>query len=124
PVGVYGITLTLADAASNSATFDAAALQAWGFPSKVTITQAISSAVTLGQSATNVSASGGSGSLPVTAQPGAIWSATSNASWLTIVSGNNGTGNGAVTYSAAPNNSSVARTATITVNSQVFAVTQ
>jgi len=43
--------------------------------------------------------SGGGGSVTVSAETGCSWSATSNASWITITSGASGTGNGTVFYS-------------------------
>src|SRR5262249_52292040 len=42
---------------------------------------------------------GGIGSVAVTALAGCNWTAGSNASWVAIVSGASGTGNGTVTYS-------------------------
>lgn len=49
--------------------------------------------------------SAATGSVSVTAGTGCAWSATSNASWITITSGASGTGNGTVGYSVAANTS-------------------
>ncbi|OFW22600.1 MAG: hypothetical protein A3G21_24605 [Acidobacteria bacterium RIFCSPLOWO2_12_FULL_66_21] len=68
---------------------------------------------------------GGSGSIVVTA--GATcgaWSAASNASFITIVSGASGTGSGTVSYLVAGNPSGQPRTGTLTVAGLVFTVTQ
>ena len=52
------------------------------------------------------------------------WTATSNASWITINSGSSGTGNGTVNYSVASNPNTSQRTGTITIAGQAFTVTQ
>lgn len=69
-------------------------------------------------------ASAGSGSVAVTTQAGCSWTATSSASWLTITSGSPGSGNGTVGFSVGTNSSTSQRQATITVQGQVFTVTQ
>jgi hypothetical protein len=72
---------------------------------------------------TAFNAAGGSGSFNVSTGAGCTWTASSSASWLTVVSGASGTGNGSVGYSVSPN-TGAARTATITVGGQTFTVTQ
>jgi len=69
------------------------------------------------------SASGGTGTVQVTATTGCPWMATSNAGWLTITAGTSGNGNGTVSYSVVAN-SGTTRTGTITIAGQVFTVTQ
>ena len=59
----------------------------------------------------------------VTTISGCTWTATSNASWLTITSGASGTGSGDVTYSVAANSGGV-RTGTLTIADQTLTVTQ
>lgn len=66
---------------------------------------------------------GGNGSVNVTAGTGCSWTAVSNNAWITITGGNNGTGNGAVTYSVAPNDGN-SRTGTITIAGKIFTVNQ
>lgn len=56
-------------------------------------------------------------------RPVCNWGATSNAPWLTITAGSNGTGNGTVTYAVAAN-TGAARTGTMTVANQTFTVNQ
>ena len=63
------------------------------------------------------------GTLTVTAGTGCAWTATSNATWITITAGASGTGNGTVGYSVAANGGA-ARTGTLTVGGQTFTVTQ
>ncbi len=76
-------------------------------------------------SATSASVGAGiqTASVNVTANPGCAWTATSNASWITISSGASGNGNGTVSLSVAAN-TGAARTSTVTVAGQTFTVTQ
>jgi len=71
----------------------------------------------------SVPASGGSGTVSVTTQTGCSWTASSNASWITISSGASGSGNGSVAYSVAAN-TGAARTGTLTIAGQTFTVNQ
>ena len=75
----------------------------------------------LNQSYTNLAATG---TVTVTAASGCAWAATSNDSWLTVTSGNTGTGNGSVNYSATANSTSSQRVGTITIAGQLHTVTQ
>lgn len=52
------------------------------------------------------------------------WSATSNASWLTITGGSSATGPGTVTYNVAANTETAARSGTLTIGGQTFTVNQ
>jgi Zn-dependent metalloprotease len=65
----------------------------------------------------------GTGSVTVTAGAGCGWTATSNASFITITSGSSGTGNGTVNYSVA-SNSGASRNGTMTIAGQTFTVSQ
>jgi serine protease AprX len=69
-------------------------------------------------------ASGGSGTINVSATPQCIWAATSNVSWITITSDNGGSGNGTVTFSVSANASGATRKGTISVAGQTFSVKQ
>jgi hypothetical protein len=60
----------------------------------------------------------------VTATSGCDWTATSNTSWIVIVSGANGTGNGSLTYSVMQNTTGASRTGTITIAGKTFTVKQ
>ncbi|MCS7315402.1 MAG: hypothetical protein NZ554_08020 [Bryobacteraceae bacterium] len=77
-------------------------------------------------SATSVSApaAGTTGSVNVTAPAGCAWTATSNASWVTITSGASGSGNGTLQFTVAANTATTSRTGTLTVAGQTFTVTQ
>ena len=72
----------------------------------------------------NVVASGGSGSVAVTASaPTCSWTAASNAGWVTIASGASGTGSGTVGLSYAANAGDV-RSGTVTIAGQTFTASQ
>ena len=68
---------------------------------------------------------GGTGSVSVTPSSSSCnWTATSNASWITITSGSNVTGNGTVAFTVAANTGTSQRTGTMTIAGQTFTVTQ
>ena len=69
-------------------------------------------------------ATGGTGVVNVTAASGCAWTATSNAPWLTIISGASGTGNGTVSYSVMANNSVSPSLGTLTIAGQTLTVTR
>ena len=72
----------------------------------------------------SLGANGGTGSVNVTTSAGCAWTATSNASWISITSGASGTGNGMVNYSVAANTGTTSRTGTLTIAGQTFTVMQ
>ena len=68
---------------------------------------------------------GGNGRFTVITTSSCAWTATSNASWITLTSGfTSGTGTGRVRYTVAQNPTGATRTGTITVNGQIHTVTQ
>jgi hypothetical protein len=69
---------------------------------------------------------GGSGTVNVTANAGCQWPATvdSGNAWLTINSGNNGVGNGSVSFTAAANHTNSARTGTLNAAGQTITINQ
>ena len=69
-------------------------------------------------------ASGGTGSVVVTAPVNCGWTAVTNDSFITINAGTNGTGVGAVTYSISPNISGLSRMGTLTIAGQTFTLKQ
>jgi C1A family cysteine protease len=80
----------------------------------------------LSQTSQTTSAAAYTGSVDVTVSAGATcaWTAVSNASWITVTSGNSGSANGKVSYSVTANSGAAARTGTITIGDQTFTVTQ
>lgn len=91
-------------------------------------------AVTLTDPAQSISATsqsfstqGGTGSFNVTSGAGCTWQVVNNnPGFITITTpaGNQGVGSGAVNFSVAANNTSTARTGTISINNQTFTVRQ
>jgi hypothetical protein len=69
-------------------------------------------------------ASGGSGSINVTAGSQCAWQASSNSDWITITSGSIGIGSGEVTYALAPNPGATGRKGAITVAGKTFLLKQ
>lgn len=72
-------------------------------------------------------ASGGAGQINISASPNTCtWTATvsANTTWITILSGSSGTGNGQVVFTVAPNTGLSRRVGTITVANSVFTITQ
>ncbi len=67
--------------------------------------------------------SGGSGTVNVNAASGCPWTAVSNATWIAITSGTNGSGNGSVNYSVS-SNTGADRTGTLTIVGRTFTVSQ
>ena len=68
----------------------------------------------------------GGGGIPVSVSTtgGCAWTATSNATWLTITSGASGSGKGTVTFAVAENQSGVERIGTLTIAGATFTVRQ
>ena len=69
-------------------------------------------------------AGGGTNTVVVTAVTNCSWTAASNDSWLQILSGNSGTGNGTVSYVAEANASCNARTGTLLIAGHTYTVNQ
>jgi hypothetical protein len=67
---------------------------------------------------------GGSGKVTVTTDAGCPWSATSQANWITITSGRNGTGNGTVNYTIAVNASKNSRSGTVIAAGRTVTISQ
>jgi hypothetical protein len=72
----------------------------------------------------SVTAAGGTGSSAVTAATGCAWSAVSNNTWITVISGAAGSGSGSVAFSVAANTATTSRSGTLTIAGSTFTVTQ
>jgi len=79
---------------------------------------------TISSTSQSFAAEGGTGSVNVSAGNGCVWTATSNAGFLSVTSGSSGSGNGTVGFSVAANTDTSQRTGTITIAGQTFTVTQ
>ena len=69
-------------------------------------------------------ASAGDGSVNIAAPAGCAWTAMSNASWLTVTAGAQGTAGGTVSFHLDANSGSSSRTGTLTIGGQTMTVTQ
>jgi hypothetical protein len=69
-------------------------------------------------------ASGGAGTVAVTAGSTCSWSAVASDTWLTVTAGPSGTGPGTVSYLVAANTGSASRTATLSAGGQTVTVSQ
>jgi hypothetical protein len=74
--------------------------------------------------ARSIGAAAGTTSFAVTAPPGCPWTAAESASWITIASGANGTGNGTVTLTIASNSTTSGRSSALTIAGQTVTVDQ
>jgi hypothetical protein len=91
----------------------------------VTVTQnGAACSFTVSPTSPSIGRSGGASSVTVTTTSGCAWTATSNASWLTVTSGASGSGSATVSYAAAANTATPTRTGTLTVAGQTVTVTE
>jgi hypothetical protein len=81
-------------------------------------------AYTISPASLSLSAAGGSGTVNVTTTSGCSWTATSFASWVTVSSGTAGTGSGSVGFTAAPNTTTLGRTAFLNIAGKSFLITE
>jgi hypothetical protein len=88
-----------------------------------TLTQNSGCTYTLSPTSQIVAATGGAGSVGVTAAAGCAWTASSNRTWITFPNGTTGSGNGSLSYAVAANIGSE-RTGTITVGGKTLTITQ
>jgi hypothetical protein len=69
-------------------------------------------------------ARGGEGAVSVTGGAGCVWTATSNASWISVTSSTGGSGNGLVTYAVRDNFTGSARTGTLAIAGLTLTIIQ
>jgi hypothetical protein len=79
---------------------------------------------TLSPSSHAIGSDGGPGTVTVTTRSDCQWTAAASASWIAIVAGASGTGNGSIGYSVAANQTQAARTGTIAIAGSTFTITQ
>lgn len=80
--------------------------------------------LTLNPASTTIGPDGGAGAFDVDVLTGCNWTATSNASWLTITSAASGGTDATITFNVAPNTTPGSRTGVIAVSDKTFTVTQ
>jgi hypothetical protein len=89
----------------------------------VTVTQGDGCTIAIAPTVQQIAGSGGSGTIAVTTGPACSWTAQSSVPWITIVSGQTGSGPGSVGFNVAASDGP-ARSGTIAVNGQIFTVNQ
>jgi len=80
--------------------------------------------LTLNPTSFAIGPEGGAGAFGVDVLSGCNWTATSNASWLTIASAASGNADATITFNVAANTTPGTRTGVITVSDKTFTVTQ
>ena len=78
----------------------------------------------LSPNGSNFDAAGGSRTFEVSTTSSCSWTASSNASWISITSGGSGTGNGTVTYRVETNPTTSSRNGSITAGGVQFSILQ
>ena len=89
----------------------------------VTVVQGEGCTFAIAPETQSVAASGGDGTVAVTAGAGCAWTAASNASWISIAAGASGSGNGNVRFEVAAT-TGPARSGTLTIAGRTFTVNQ
>ena len=90
----------------------------------IPIANPLTCAASFSASAASVASAGSLGSTGITAAADCQYTAVSNASWIQIVSGGYGSGNGNLSWVARPNPGSTARSGTISLGSQTLTISQ
>lgn len=112
------------DANTGSARSGAIAISGQSFVVSQAAAPAPSCSYSLSRTSQAVKKRGGAERVNVTATSGCAWTASSQASWITITSGPGGTGNGTVVYDVDNNNTGADRTGTLTIAGITFTVSQ
>ena len=92
-------------------------------PFSLKVTPGVACGFALSSNVQNFGSNGGTGTVNVITTNGCGWTATSNASFITVTSGASGTGNGTVDFSVATN-TGPQRNGTVTIAGQTYTVTQ
>jgi hypothetical protein len=90
----------------------------------VTVNQDSGCSFVINPTSQSFSAAGGTGAVTVTTNPGCLWSAVSNALWIRVTNGTNGSGAGTVEFAVDPNADHDARSGTMTIANQTFTANQ
>jgi len=101
-------------------------LAACGASSSTSVTAPSGSACSVSAKAaqSTIGAGGGTGAINVDTARECQWSATADVPWLSVMSGGTGQGAGSLTFSAAPNASTSARSGGISINGQRVPISQ
>lgn len=112
-VGTYSFNVTVQDTTGTTS-----AAQSFS----ITITQAPPCSYALSAGGQIFSATGGSGSVAVTAGTGCPWTVSGIPAWVTITSGTTGAGNGSVNFTVPPNTGVSALSASFTIAGSSFTI--
>jgi hypothetical protein len=88
-----------------------------------TVNQASGCTYSINPTSQQIASAGGSAAVAVTSGAGCTWSATSNATFVSVTQGATGSGNGSVTFNVQAN-TGPQRSGTLTIAGRVFTVTQ
>lgn len=116
-------TVTVSVAANSGTASRTGALTVGGQSVSVT-QQGLTCSYALQPASRTLDAAGGTASFDVNTDGACTWTAVPMATWLTIVSGGSGSGNGTVTYRAAANADAASRTSGITAGNVTHSVSQ
>jgi hypothetical protein len=122
PGGTGNGTVNFSAAANQSTASRSATITVNG--QTFTLTQAGACSFAIAPGSQSVAASGGTGSFALTAAAGCAWTASDNASWITLTTPTSGSGNATIGFSVPANPNSSQRTGLITVGGQTFTVSQ
>jgi hypothetical protein len=90
-----------------------------------TVTQTSGCVFSINPSSQNLSKNNQTGvTINVTAGTGCTWTAVANDTWITVLTGASGSGNGTVTFQVSNNNTGIQRTGTMTIAGRTFTVNQ
>ena len=90
----------------------------------MTVNQESGCSVAINPTSQAIAATGGTGSVNVTAGLGCTWNATSTVPWILVTAGASGSGDGVVQFAVDPNATGAPRAGTITIGNQTFTVNQ
>lgn len=113
--GIHEVTVTAVDA-TNGVLATSSGI--------ILVSNTTSCSYSISPTSANYASSIGAGSVGVTTDSGCNWTAVSDSSWLAIVSGASGTGNGSVVYSLAANTTIAQRVGVLTIAGETCTITQ
>jgi hypothetical protein len=117
-------SVTFAVTANVTTTTRAAALTVADQPLTINQDPANQCRYTVAPTSVSLPATGGGGSVTVSAGTNCAWTAVANAPWITITAGASGTSNGSVQFTAAANTDTSLRTGALTIAGQTVTVTE
>lgn len=93
-------------------------------PVRLTVVPAPPCTYSVNPTSASIAAAGASGGFDVLTAGTCAWTAVASDPWISVTAGSSGTGAGAVSYTVAANGAAAARSGSITVNGQVYTISQ